>query len=44
VSDEHIVVREPVEVMLIRVADKLPEIQRAWSSFEAAVGLCGRKF
>ena len=28
----------------MRVADQLPEIQRAWASFEAAVGLRGRKF
>jgi hypothetical protein len=44
VSAEHIVVREPTDVMLVRVADHLPEIQRAWASFEAAVGLRGRKF
>jgi hypothetical protein len=44
VSDAHVVVREPVEVMLVRVADELPEIQRAWAEFEAAVGLRGRKF
>jgi hypothetical protein len=44
VSAEHIVVREPTDVMLVRVADQLPEIQRAWASFEAAVGLRGRKF
>ena len=37
-------VREPVEVMLVRVADELPEIQRAWAEFETAVGLRGRKF
>ena len=37
-------VREPTDVMLVRVADQLPEIQRAWASFEAAVGLRGRKF
>ena len=43
-SDEHVAVREPVEVMLVRVADDLPEIQRAWGAFEAAVGLRGRKF
>ena len=43
-SDEHVVVREPVEVMLVRVADELPEIQRAWAEFETAVGLRGRKF
>src|SRR5205809_5719996 len=30
--------------MLVRVADQLPEIQRAWASFEACVGLRGRKF
>ena len=41
---KHIVVREPTEVMLVRVADELSEIQRAWASFEAAVGLRGRKF
>jgi hypothetical protein len=44
VGTEHIVVREPTDVMLVRVADQLPEIQRAWASFEAAVGLRGRKF
>jgi hypothetical protein len=44
VSAEHIVVREPTDVMLVRVADELPEIQRAWASFETAVGLRGRKF
>jgi hypothetical protein len=43
-SAEHIVVREPTHVMLVRVADQLSEIQRAWASFEAAVGLRGRKF
>ena len=44
VNAEHIVVREPTDVMLVRVADQLSEIQRAWASFEAAVGLRGRKF
>jgi hypothetical protein len=44
VSDEHIVVREPVDVMLVCVADELAEIQRAWAQFETAVGLRGRKF
>lgn len=43
-SEEHIVVREPTDVMLVRVADELPEIQRAWAAFEARVGLRGRKF
>jgi hypothetical protein len=43
-SAEYIVVGEPTDVMLVRVADQLPEIQRAWASFEAAVGLRGRKF
>lgn len=43
-GDEHIVVREPVDVMLVRVANELPEIQRAWAEFEAEVGLRGRKF
>jgi hypothetical protein len=41
---EHVVVREPIDVMFVRVADQLSEIQRAWDSFEAAVGLRGRKF
>ena len=41
---EHVVVRERVEVMLVRVADALPEIQRAWPAFETVVGLRGRKF
>jgi len=40
----HIVEREPVEVMLVSVADEPPEIQRAWAEFENAVGLRGRKF
>ena len=44
VSAEHIVVREPTNVMLVRVADQLPEIQRAWASFEVGVGPGGRKF
>jgi hypothetical protein len=44
VSDERIVVREPTDVMLVGVADELPAIQRAWASFETAVGLRGRKF
>jgi len=44
VSDEHIVVRQPANVMLVRVPDELPEIQRAWAAFETAVGLRGRKF
>ncbi|HEV2592964.1 MAG TPA: hypothetical protein VGU02_13840 [Gaiellaceae bacterium] len=41
---EHIVLREPTEVIFVRVADELSEIQRAWASFEAVVGLRGRKF
>jgi hypothetical protein len=40
----HVVVREPTDVMLVRVGDQLSEIQRAWASFETAVGLRGRKF
>jgi hypothetical protein len=44
VSEERIVVREPVDVMLLRVADEPSEIQRAWAAFEKAVGLRGRKF
>jgi hypothetical protein len=44
VTDAHVVEREPVEVMLVRVADELPEIQRAWAQFEHAVGLRGRRF
>ena len=43
-SEAHVVVREPTAVMFVRVADELPEIQRAWASFESAVGLRGRKF
>ena len=43
-SEEHVVVRDPVDVMLVRVADELSEIQRAWSKFEGVVGLRGRKF
>lgn len=44
VAAEHIVVRDPTDVMLVRVPDQLLEIQRAWASFEARVGLHGRKF
>jgi hypothetical protein len=44
VDAEHIVVRDPIDVMLVRVPDQLSEIQRAWASFEATVGLRGRKF
>ena len=44
VSEEHIVVRQPIDVMLVRVADELSEIRRAWAAFETAVGLRGRKF
>jgi hypothetical protein len=44
VVGEHIVLREPTDVMLVRVADELSEIQRAWAAFETAVGLRGRKF
>jgi hypothetical protein len=44
VTEEHIVVREPIDVMLVSVADELSEIQRAWAAFERAVGLRGRKF
>jgi len=44
VGAEHVVVREPTNVMVVRVADRLPEIQRAWASFEASLGLRGRKF
>lgn len=36
--------RDPTDVMLVRVADELPQIQRAWAAFETAVGLRGRKF
>jgi hypothetical protein len=41
VSKAHIVVREPAAVMLVRVADELAEIQRAWAAFEAPVGYAG---
>jgi hypothetical protein len=40
----HIVEREPIDVMRVRVQDRPSEIQRAWASFERAVGLRGRKF
>jgi hypothetical protein len=43
-SEASVVERKPVEVMLVRVADELAEIQRAWAAFESAVGLRGRKF
>jgi hypothetical protein len=44
VGEARIVVREPVDVMLVRVADELAAIQQAWTEFETAVGLRGRKF
>ena len=44
VDAEHIVVREPTDVMLVRVTDEPAEIERAWASFETKVGLRGRKF
>jgi hypothetical protein len=44
VSEAHVVVREPTDVMLVRVADELAAIQQAWAAFETAVGLHGRKF
>jgi hypothetical protein len=44
VTEAHVVVREPADVMFVRVADELAEIQRAWAAFESAVGLRGRKF
>ena len=43
-SDEQIVEREPIDVMLVRVADEPTEIKRAWARFESRVGLRGRKF
>lgn len=43
-SEAHVVVRDPADVMFVRVADELVEIQRAWAAFESAVGLRGRKF
>lgn len=43
-TGEHIVVRESIDVMLVRVADELAAIQSAWAAFEVAVGLHGRKF
>jgi hypothetical protein len=36
--------REPVDVMLVGVADELSEIQRVWAELETSVGLHGRKF
>ncbi len=36
--------REPSPIMLMRVADELPAIQRGWTQFENLVGLRGRKF
>jgi hypothetical protein len=36
--------REPSPIMLMRVADELPAIQRGWDHFENLVGLRGRKF
>ena len=34
---------QPTDVMLVRVAGELAEIQRAWAAFESVVGLHGRK-
>jgi hypothetical protein len=36
--------REAGPIVLRRVADELPEIQRGWAEFEELVGLRGRKF
>ena len=35
---------EPVEVMLLRVADEVPAIRDGWARLEAVVGLRGRHF
>ena len=43
-SEEHIVLRDPIDVMLVRVEDELEQMERAWAEFEAKVGLRGRKF
>lgn len=40
---EHVVVRDPLEVMFVAVTDQHSEIQQAWASFEDKVGLRGRK-
>jgi integron-associated effector binding protein len=36
--------REESAVMFLRVADELPEMQRAWPRLEQLVGMKGRKF
>jgi hypothetical protein len=36
--------REATQVMFLRTADELPEMQRAWVRLEELVGLHGRKF
>ena len=39
-----VVERDGVNVLLLRVADEVPAIQRGWAELEAKVGLRGRKF
>jgi hypothetical protein len=42
--EPDVVEREPVAVMVRRVADELPVIQRTWAEVEDAIGLHGRHF
>ena len=44
VREPDIVERDSVAVMLRRVPDELPAIQRTWAEVETAVGLRGRHF
>jgi len=39
-----VVERDPVAVMLRRIPDELPVMQRTWAEVESAVGLRGRRF
>lgn len=38
------ILREPKRIVLMRVADELPAMRRAWAALEDLVGLKGRKF
>jgi hypothetical protein len=42
--DTRRVVKQPKPLLVRRVADELPAIQKGWAEFEELVGLRGRKF
>jgi hypothetical protein len=43
-SEAQIVVREPADVMLVRVADELADIQRAWPPLKRPSGCADESF